>query len=118
MVNALNAAGITVWQDRAEIRWGDSLISKVEEGLRISRYVIAVVSRSFVAKPWPRRELNAALSREASSGEVRVLPLIVGSEADRKQILSECALQGDKLYEVWTGAPDGVVERLKERLAR
>lgn len=116
LVSALEESGITVWHDRAEIRWGDSLISKVEEGLRISRYVLAVLSKHSVTKPWPRRELHAALNREASTGEVKVLPLIVGSADERAAILLECALQNDKLYEVWTGSATPIVQRLKQRL--
>jgi len=116
LVTALENSGITVWHDRAEIRWGDSLISKVEEGLRISRYVLAVLSKHSVTKPWPRRELNAALNREATSGEIKVLPLIVGSADERTLILLECALQNDKLYEIWEGSPEPIVERLKQRL--
>lgn len=116
LVRAFEDSGISVWQDRAEIRWGDSLISKVEEGLRISRYVLAVLSKHSVTKPWPRRELNAALNREVLTGEVKVLPLIVGSADECKAILIECALQNDKLYEVWKGSPAPIVQRLKQRL--
>jgi TIR domain len=116
LVKAFEDAGITVWHDKAEVRWGDSLVSKIEEGLRISRFVLAVLSKNSVRKPWPRRELNAALNREASSGEIKVLHLIVGSADEREEILIECALQSDKLYEVWTGSPMPIVRRLKERL--
>ena len=116
LVAALTDAGITVWQDKAEIKWGDSLISKVEEGLRISRYVLAVLSKNAIGKPWPRRELHSALNREASSGEVKVLPLIVGSDQERQDILAACALQNDKLYVMWTGDTEHVVEILRDRL--
>jgi hypothetical protein len=116
LVNAIGNAGISFWYDQAEIQWGDSVVSKIEEGLKISRYVIAVLSRHSVGKPWPRRELNAALSREASSGVVRILPLIVGTSEERTKILLECSLQADKLYEVWNGSPATIVNRLKARL--
>lgn len=117
LVDAFEAAGITVWHDRAEIRWGDSIVAKIEEGLRISRYVIAVLSRHSVNKPWPRQELNSALSGEISAGVVKVLPLIVGDAVERTEILRQISLQQDKLYEVWIGSPDPIVKRLKERLA-
>lgn len=72
IVLALTEAGISVWYDEAEIKWGDSLTQKVNEGLRISRFVIVVLSPFFVKKNWPQRELNAALNIEASSGEVPI----------------------------------------------
>lgn len=36
LVAALNEAGISYWYDEAEIKWGDSVIQKVNEGLMIS----------------------------------------------------------------------------------
>ena len=67
IVRALTGAGISVWYDEAEIKWGDSVTQKVNEGLKISRFVIVVLSSSFVKKNWPQRELNAALNVEAST---------------------------------------------------
>jgi CheY-like chemotaxis protein len=116
LVMALEASGITVWQDRAEIRWGDSIVRKIEEGLLVSRYVIAVLSVHSIGKPWPRRELASALSGEISDGVVKVLPLVVGDATQRREILGQMSLQQDKLYEVWSGSPEPVVGRLKERL--
>ncbi len=116
LVNALQNAGITVWHDRAEIQWGDSLASKIQEGLARSRYVIAILSRHSLAKRWPLTELNAALSGEISDGIVKVLPLIVGSDADKSMILRQLVFQQDKLYETWTGSPEPIVRRLQMRL--
>ncbi|MBI4633488.1 MAG: toll/interleukin-1 receptor domain-containing protein [Deltaproteobacteria bacterium] len=80
MVEAFNQAGVSCWYDEAEIKWGDSITQKVNAGLRISRYVIVVLSPTFLAKNWPQRELNSALNLESTSGEVKVLPLLVGTE--------------------------------------
>ena len=62
LATALEQAGISCWYDEAEIRWGDSITQKVNDGLGISRYVIVVLSTAFLEKPWPRRELHAALN--------------------------------------------------------
>ncbi len=59
LVISLEKAGITYWYDEAEIKWGDSITEKVNEGLKISRYVIVVLSESFIQKNWPQRELNS-----------------------------------------------------------
>ena len=48
---------ITCWVDEAEILWGDSIIEKVNEGLKMSQYVIVVLSESFIAKNFPKKEL-------------------------------------------------------------
>ncbi|MFM7790885.1 MAG: TIR domain-containing protein, partial [Microcystis panniformis] len=34
LVSCLEKADITFWYDRAEIKWGDSITAKVNEGLR------------------------------------------------------------------------------------
>lgn len=116
LVAALRKHAITYWYDEAEIRWGDSITQKVNEGLRMSRYVIVVFSGAFLSKQWPQRELNAALNQEASSGEVRVLPLLVGSEDDRRAILNAYPILNDKLFLPWDAEADTVVKALKERL--
>ena len=118
LYDALCSAGITCWLDEAEVRWGDSLVGRVQEGLRESRFVIVVLSAIFLAKPWPRRELLSALSLESSSGVVRVLPLLVGEERERERILSELPLMADKLYLCWEGDPGQATEAMRRRLQR
>lgn len=114
---ALERDGITYWLDEAEIKWGDSVTQKVNEGLARSRFVIVVLSESFLAKrkTWPRRELNAALNIEATSGDVKVLPLLVGDSVV-DEIQKQLPLLNDKLYETWEGDPGKVVSALKLRL--
>jgi hypothetical protein len=118
IVEALIHADISVWYDEAEIKWGDSIIQKVNEGLRISRFVIVVLSPSFVKKNWPQRELNAALNIEASTGEVKVLPLLIGSDEERKEILERYPLLNDKKYLPWDGDLGKIVEALLTRLSK
>ena len=114
----LTKSGITCWLDEAEVRWGDSIVEKVQEGLRESQFVIVVLSKTFLAKPWPRRELAAALSVEASTGGVRVLPLLAGDEHEKRAILKEFPLLADKLYLVWDGDPSRVIQAMVRRLQK
>lgn len=116
MVDLFNCEGITCWYDETEVQWGDSITDKVNEGLRISSYVLVVFTMAFIEKEWPQRELNSILSKEASSGEVKVLPLIVGSEEERVMILSKYPLLSDKMYLVWNDNHQKIVCALKSRL--
>ena len=109
---ALKAANVSSWLDEAEIQWGDSITQKVNEGLASSRYVIVVLSEAFLNKNWPQRELNAVLNIEASSGEVKVLPLLVGEST----VLNRLPLLNDKLYLSWRGDSQPIVEALVKRL--
>lgn len=116
LFQALKGAGISCWLDEAEIHWGDSITAKVNEGLDIARFVIVVLSPAFLGKHWPQRELNAVLNREASTGEVRVLPLLVGNQAEKREILNQFPLLNDKLYLSWEDPPAPIVTALQKRL--
>ena len=116
LYEALVAGGISCWLDEAEVHWGDSIVEKVNNGLRDSQFVIVVLSTAFLAKPWPRRELASAISDEASSGAVRVLPLLVGKHSDRQTILDQLPLLRDKLHLAWEGDPTRILQALRGRL--
>jgi hypothetical protein len=60
---ALQSAGLRVWIDEAQIKIGDSLRQKLDEGLAQSRFGVVILSPSFFAKQWPKRELGALSSR-------------------------------------------------------
>jgi hypothetical protein len=116
MVEAFSQAGISCWYDEAEIRWGDSIVQKVNEGLATSRFVVVVFSPAFVQKNWPQRELNAVLNQEATTGEVKVLPVLVASEEEKRQILKQFPLLNDKRYLPWDGDLRNIVKTLLDRL--
>lgn len=118
LVLSFEQAGISYWYDEAEIKWGDSITQKVNEGLRISRYVIVVLSESFMRKKWPQRELNSALNIEASSGDVRVLPLLAGTDEIIKYIISTYPIINDKSYLTWNYDTDAIIDALKTRLEK
>jgi len=118
LVDVFKREGISYWYDEAEIKWGDSIIEKVNEGLRVSRYVIVVISKSFLSKNWPKRELNSALNIEASTGKVRVLPLVVGTDKVRNEIFLRYPLLNDKFYLTWENGIKKIVDALKDCLGR
>lgn len=118
LVEACIQAGISCWYDEAEIQWGDSITQKVNDGLSRSRYVVVVFSSAFVGKNWPQRELYAILNQEASTGEVKVLPLLVGQAHEKQEILKQYPLLNDKRYLPWDGEVNEIVSALLSRLGR
>jgi hypothetical protein len=71
---ALRALDVTVWLDETELRIGDSLRRKIDEGLANSSFGVVVFSRPFFAKGWPQYELDGLVSRSVS-GEQTILPI-------------------------------------------
>ena len=118
LCNAMDNASITYWFDSVEIKWGDSVTSMVNRGLAISEYIVVVLSPHFVGKPWPERELNAALNLESTTGNVVVLPLLAGDDAQVAEILKAYPLLNDKRYIRWSGDAAAVIDMLQSRLGR
>ena len=116
LVHALDGEGVSYWYDKAEIAWGDSLTNKVNQGLKISRYVLVVLTKEFINKRWTRRELDSALNIEVNSGAVKILPLLCGTTAERQEIINELPLLNDKYYVVWDRSPDNIIKELRKRL--
>lgn len=74
LANALRDAGLRVWYDEFELRLGDSLRRKIDNGLANSRFGVVVLSHSFFAKNWPQYELDGLVTREMTGQQV-ILPL-------------------------------------------
>jgi len=64
LAHLLDRDGLRVWFDEFELRVGDSLTETIARGLTQSRYGVAIISRAFIEKKWPRNELNALFSLE------------------------------------------------------
>jgi glycosyltransferase involved in cell wall biosynthesis len=116
--SAFDRDKISSWYDEAEIEWGESIVEKINEGLRSARFVIVILSPAFMRQHWPKRELFAGLSEEASAGRNTVLPLLAGSAEERDAIFSQLYLLNDKMYLIWDGNPAGPVEALQSLLGR
>lgn len=113
LVNALKESGISYWYDQAEIRWGQSITEKVNDGLRVSQFVIVLFSEAFLTKTWPKRELNSALNQEASTGVLRVLPLLIGTPEQHRKIRDEYPILNDKAFMTWDKGIPAIIGELK-----
>lgn len=114
-MEALRARGITYWIDEAEICWGDKITKKINEGLAVSRYVVVLLTQSFLNRNWPQAELESALNLETSTGEVVVLPLLV---APQEIVFKQYPLLRDKLYLRWEEGLNAIVTKLAGLLGR
>ena len=71
---ALKNKGVNVWYDEFELKIGDSLRRKIDQGLSKSKFGIVVISRSFVKKGWTNYELDGLMTK-AISGQQILLPI-------------------------------------------
>jgi Domain of unknown function (DUF1883)/TIR domain len=74
LAHALVAGGLKVWHDEFELKLGDSLRRKIDNGLARSRFGVIVLSRSFFGKGWTNYELDGLVTR-AVTGEQILLPI-------------------------------------------
>jgi TIR domain len=70
----LRRSGIEAWFDEWEIRPGDSIIDKINEGISGCEVFIVVISKNSVASRWVREELNAAVIRRIRD-QARLIPV-------------------------------------------
>lgn len=69
--------GVTVWFDEFELRIGDSLRQRIDEGLATSDFGVVVLSPEFFhpERTWTRRELDGLTAREDADGRQLILPI-------------------------------------------
>lgn len=75
LATALQVSRLKVWYDRFELKLGDSLREKIDQGLANSRYGVVVLSKAFFAKEWPKSELDALVTRQNNEGKKVILPI-------------------------------------------
>lgn len=107
LASRLTKAGLDVWYDKWEIRVGDSIAEKIEDGISASDFLIVVLSKNSVKSPWVRRELDAAITREISRKGAYILPVL----AENCEIPP---LLAGKRYANFTTTPDQAFEELIE----
>ena len=75
-VVALEKLGIRVWYDTKKLQWGDSMRSKIDLGLRKSKFGIAILSPNYIAegKYWTKEEFNGLFQLESINGK-KILPI-------------------------------------------
>ncbi|MES0336785.1 MAG: toll/interleukin-1 receptor domain-containing protein [Candidatus Magnetobacterium sp. LHC-1] len=71
-----------VWIDRWEIKVGDSIVEKINDGLEKSSFLIVVFSDNSRLSNWVQRELSSTLMRELNGEDVNILPILLEIEQD------------------------------------
>lgn len=109
LVDALRESGLTVWYDEATLRVGDGLRRSIEKGLAKSQYGVVVISKAFLAKEWPQRELDGLVSKEEDGTKV-VLP--VWHDITAQEVRSRSPMLADRLAVPSSRGVKAVVQEL------
>ena len=71
---ALAEVGVYAWLDESEIRLGQSIRQKIDEGLANCRSATVILSRPFFSKNWTQYEMDGIVGRQMQ-GEIVLFPI-------------------------------------------
>jgi hypothetical protein len=86
--------GLRVWMDEQQLVLGDSLSRKINDGLALSRFGVLILSKKFLEKDYPQREMQALLARQ-SANERYILPIL--HQVDHSLLIRRFPLLSDLL---------------------
>jgi hypothetical protein len=95
LASELQRYNVDVWIDEAELRVGDSLLSKISVAIDHADFVAVVISHSSVNSNWVQKELALAMTKELAEKKVKVLPIL-------KEACEIPVFLKDKLYADFT----------------
>ena len=116
LVNAMENIDIRVWYDTKKLQWGDSMRSKIDEGLRKSKFGIAILSPNYIAegKYWTKEELNGLFQLESVNGK-KILP--IWHNLTKSQVMNfSPMIANKKALTTASMTPDEIANALKELL--
>jgi hypothetical protein len=114
LAEALNAREVTVWYDEWELRVGESLVDRINEGLSRSEFGVVVLSPAFFTKNWSRAELQAFASLEMQQSRNLLLPVWLDVGTD--EIASHAPLLLGRVALRAEDGVDSVAQRLAARI--
>jgi hypothetical protein len=68
---------VDVWYDKLTISVGDSIISKIEEGITKSDYLLFLMSENSLKSKWAQREIQMSLAKSISE-KTNIIPVLIG----------------------------------------
>ena len=95
-VAELEKLGIKVWYDKQRIKWGDSMRTRIDDGLKKSKFGIAVISPDYIAegKYWTKAELDGLFQLESVNGKM-LLP--IWHNITKQQVMDYSPIVASKL---------------------
>jgi DNA-binding NarL/FixJ family response regulator len=73
----LHDRGWQVWYDIWEIKIGDSIAQKIQDGLVSSSYLVVLLSEASVRSKWVKEEIDAAFVQQLEDESIKILPALI-----------------------------------------
>ncbi len=95
-VDELRKLGLRVWYDTSQIKWGDSMRAKIDDGLKKSKFGVVVLSPDYIkeGKYWTKAELDGLFQLESINGKM-LLP--VWHNLTKKEVMAYSPIIAGKL---------------------
>jgi len=105
---------LSVWYDDISIKWGDPIRTKIDQGVKKSKFGVVVLSRSYVSarKHWTQYELEGLFQLESHGGKL-ILPIWHDITKQEVQNFSP-TLAGKMAMNTTLLTPQDIAEKLKE----
>lgn len=71
----LKQRGVNSWLDAFDILPGESIVSKINEGLDECKYILLFLSKNSVNSKWVEKEWQSALWNEIDSNKIKIIPI-------------------------------------------
>lgn len=78
LYSSLVEAGQNPWLDQENILGGQSILTKIAEGIDDSDFMILILSKNSVASEWVSAEWESFLTDEVEQGKVKIIPVLIG----------------------------------------
>ena len=95
-VEELRKLDLRVWYDTSQIKWGDSMRAKIDDGLKKSRFGVVILSPDYIkeGKYWTKAELDGLFQLESINGKM-LLP--VWHNLTKKEVMAYSPIIAGKL---------------------
>lgn len=85
---------VDVWYDEFSLKYGDSLIDSIEEGLKKSKFGVVVLSENFFKKQWTSAEYKSLRTKEMLLDKKVIIP--IWYNVTREEVYNYSSFLADK----------------------
>lgn len=93
LAGALKSLNVPVWHAAGQLNIGDSIVEKISAAMGSSRIALLVISPSFLAKAWPKKEFHSLIALGVNDPNRRLIPIL--HQLTDQQYLSEVPMMAD-----------------------